>query len=188
MLRRMKWLPITMTMLMLIPAAAVAAEQPAPGSKAQKLLERLKQAEDPALAEKLREQVQQAWIAEGPMSAQVLLKEATSAQASGLVETAERLLRLAVRRWPDYAEARFRLAFLLWQTGRETEALRVLDALLQRKPEHFPALSLKVRLLLEQQKLREALKSCQILQRQLPRWRQWQRRCQRLQWRVGQDA
>ena len=187
MLRRMKWLLITL--LMFIPAVAPAAEQTthAPGSKVQELLERLKKVEDPALAEKLRDQVQQAWIAEGPMSAQVLLKEAASAQAAGLVETAEKLLRLAVRRWPDYAEARYRLAFLLWQTDRTAAALRALDALLARKPDHFPALALKVRLLMERKQPKRALEACARLRQRFPHWREVQRRCERLQWRVEQN-
>ncbi len=156
--------------------------------EADRLLDRLRTEKDPRAAKALREKLIEAWLAEGPVSAQVLLKEAARAQADGLVETAQRLLDLAVRRWPDYAEARFRRAFLLWQRGRETQALAELDALLARQRMHFPALTLKVRILLSAERVKEAAAACEKVARTFPHWQEMKRRCQRLRWRLEQET
>ncbi|GEM_PF-6274847 len=170
-----------------MPAEDKATTDRATTSAAHQLLRQLKQERDPARAAALREKLQKAWIAAGPISAQVLLKQAESAQAAGLLGTAEELLRLAVRRWPDYAEARFRLAFFLWQTQRPQQALSMLDELLQRQPDHFPALLLRVRLLRALEDNEQALHACRTLLQRFPHWREMQQRCQRLQWRVEQS-
>jgi len=156
--------------------------------KTARLLEQLQTEKDPQAAKALRDRLIEAWIAEGPVSAQVLLKVAARAQADGLVETAQRLLDLTVRRWPDYAEARFRRAFLLWQRGRDDEALAELNALLARRPLHFPALTLKVRILLSAERTKEAAAACEKVTRAFPHWREMKRRCRRLQWRLEQET
>ncbi len=179
----MRHLPTTILGLLLLVGMAGAETLPA-----QKLVQQLKKTTDPEQAERLRERLQRAWLDAGPTSAQVLLKQAARAQGAGLVDTAEQLLRLTVRRWPDYAEARYRLAFLLWQRGRTDAALHQLDRLLARQPEHFPAASLRVRLLLEQQQPKQALAACRALLHVYPNWQEMRRRCQRLHWRLEQDA
>ena len=152
------------------------------------LLKRLQAEKDPQAAEALRERIIRLWIAEGTASAQVLLQEAARAQADGLVETAQRLLDLAVRRWPDYAEARFRRAFLLWQRGRDEQALAEAEALLVRHPLHFPALALKMRILLAAERFEEAAAACEKIMQAFPHWQEMKRRCQRLQWRLEQKT
>ncbi len=152
------------------------------------LLKKLQTEKDQETAEKLRRKLIRAWIEQGPVSAQVLLKEAARAQADGLVETAQKLLDLAVKRWPDYAEARFRRAFLLWQRGRDAEALAEIDALLARQPLHFPALTLKVRILLAAERLKEAAAACERVTKAFPYWQEMKQRCERLHWRLEQET
>ena len=172
---------------MLMPVAGAALSDGTP-DKAARLLEQLKRTDDPLRAQALREKLHKAWIAAGPVSAQVLLKEAAQAQAAGLRDTALKLLRLVTRRWPDYAEGHYRLAFFLWQTGDTRAALEALDRLLKAQPDHFPALSLKVRLLLESRQEKKALAACRALTQRFANWREMRRRCERLRWRLEQDV
>ena len=182
-------------LVLLLPVSAAVAEQTSAArsaamskDKVAALLALAQRETDPARAEKLREMLRRAWHAQGTASARLLLAEATRAQADGLVETAQQLLDLVVARWPDYLAGRFRRAVLLWQRGREEAALAELNATLKRQPAFYPAAMLKVRLLEERKDYRGALKTCRTLLRHFPVWKKWQRRCQRLQWRVEQDA
>ena len=182
---------IALYALLLAAHPALASDSPATskqGADAAALLKQLQTEKDEKVAKRLREKLIRTWIEQGPVSAQVLLKEAARAQADGLVETAQKLLDLAVKRWPDYAEARFRRAFLLWQRGRDAEALAEVDALLTRQPLHFPALTLKVRILLAVERLKEAAAACERVTQAFPHWREMKQRCERLRWRLEQET
>jgi len=176
--------PLAMALLLLF-ATPFAAKQP---DEAARLLTELKKADDPTRAKTLREKLQRLWIEQGPISAQVLLKEAARAQADGLVDTARALLDLVVKRWPDYAEGRFRRAFLLWQLNETESALAETDAILRRMPAHFPALVLKVRILLMAKREKEALRACKRLLAEYPHWQEMRQRCARIRWRLEQET
>ena len=152
------------------------------------LLRQLKQTRDPDRAEILRKRLLMAWLAAGSASARALLQQAARAQADGLTELAERLLNLVVKRWPDYEEGRLRRAFLRWQLGRREAALADLDAILARNPDHFPSLVLKVRILGDAERLKEAVRACRQLLERFPHWREMRHRCQRLQLRLEREA
>ena len=152
------------------------------------LLRQLKETRDADRAEVLRKKLLAAWLASGTASARALLQQAARAQADGLTELAERLLNLVVKRWPDYEEGRFRRAFLRWQLGREQAALADVDAILARNPDHFPSLVLKVRILSDAERLKEAVQACRQLLMRFPHWREMRQRCQRLQLRLEREA
>ena len=152
------------------------------------LLERMKKAQGPEELKAARDALLKAWIATGPVSAQALLKQAERAQADGLGKVAERQLELVVKRWPDYEEGRLRRAFYLWQRGRDEAALRELETILRRNPDYFPALVLKVRISLANERLKDAVQACRLLSERFPHWREMKDRCRRLRLRLEREA
>ncbi len=102
------------------------------------------------------EQLIRPYLRENPEDAGGALILGTIAEKCGATKEAENLYRRGFVLAPAYLEARIALFKLLNQAGRQDEAMAVLDDVLDRDPNHLPALSLKGNLLLQSRRMEEA--------------------------------
>ncbi len=159
-----------------------------PSHSARELLAALRAAPTAQEAERLARRLRRLWLEQGPVSAVVIMVQARRAADAGYAELAMRQLDLVVARWPDFAEGWHARAVLRWRMGDAAGALRDVTRALKANDAHFVALALKVRLLRDMGREREALRACERLRLIHPRWRAMRDACRGLRLRIERDA
>ncbi|TWI90217.1 tetratricopeptide repeat protein [Roseibium hamelinense] len=155
-LHRQIWLSVQLAFLAVI---YVGLLSPASAQDKEDLFNALKSASTEREAKVIEAQIWEMWIGSAPSTEiETLVRTAMDRRRFGDYEKAVSLLQSAISQAPDYAEARNQMAFVLYLQGRKDKSLEAIEEVLALEPRHFGALSGKVRILMEQGRVRIAQK------------------------------
>ncbi|PYG27754.1 tetratricopeptide repeat protein [Pelagimonas varians] len=110
------------------------------GSRAEKLLDELAQAQDAAAAHRLETQVVGEWSKSGSAAMDLLLKRGEDALEVGKTEAAIEHFRALTDHAPDFAQGWQGLAMAYYQANQFGVAMDALERTLAINPDHFGAL------------------------------------------------
>lgn len=119
-------------------AAFLAVSGPGFGPT-ENMFDRLEQAPSDEEAEGVALDIWAAWMESGSPTVDILMERAEAALSAGDTKLARSFYDRAIRIQPGYAEAYNRRAGLFFADERYDEALRDLNAALEREPRHFGA-------------------------------------------------
>ncbi len=111
----------------------------APNNAAQELLDKLAKAADEQEAGLLEEEIWDTWMVSGSPTVDILMKRGVEALDHQDLQLARDMFDRVILIKPDYAEGWNRRALLFFNEGKYDEAIRDLDAALNREPRHFGA-------------------------------------------------
>ncbi len=119
-------------------AAVLLASGP-DGGPSDDLFDRLQSAETRMEAESVAADIVAGWLNSGSPTIDILMERGTKAQLAGDLDRAMAFYDRVILIEPDYAEAWNRRASIFMKQDRFDQALRDVNAALEREPRHFGA-------------------------------------------------